>query len=145
MFTINDINSADLPHLARLYEQLSGRQIDPNTMQGTFEKIRDNDDYYLIGARVDNNLLVGTVMAVICHDLVKESRPFLIMENFVVDSGWHRRGVGSMLIGRVEAIATERNCIFVQFCSSSFRTGAHAFYEESGYNPGEVKGFRKYF
>lgn len=145
MFTINEICRNDLPRLSELYGQLSGRRADPEAMTPTFEKIRDNDNYYLLGARSENDFLVGTVMGVVCHDMVKECRPFMIMENFVVDSEWHRKGVGSMLIRHVESIARERNCLFVQFCSSSYRTGAHAFYEESGYNPGEVKGFRKFF
>ena len=144
MYVIDEILDTDLPRLADLYGQLSGRTLDPAAMTPVFHKIRDSEDYYLMGAR-DCGHLVGTVMAVVCHDLVKECRPFLIMENFVVDSRWHRKGVGSRLILKVEEIAKERNCIFVQFCSSSFRTGAHAFYEESGYKPGEVKGFRKYF
>ena len=145
MFTIDDVQSGDLPRLSQLYEQLSGKPVNPEGMKETFARIMDNDDYYLFAARTDDKLLVGTVMAVVCDDLVKECRPFLIMENFIVDAGWHRKGVGSIMIRRVEEIARDRNCIFVQFCSSSYRTGAHAFYEESGYDPGEVKGFRKYF
>ncbi len=145
MYIIDDITGGDLPQLSILYEELSGKPVDPDCMKATFEKISCNDDYYLLGARTDNNHLVGTVMAVVCHDMAKECRPFMIMENFVVDSGWHRKGIGSMLIRRVESIGRDRSCIFVQFCSSSYRTGAHAFYKESGYDPGEVKGFRKFF
>lgn len=144
VITIDEVQSGDLPQLSMLYEQLSGKPVDPVAMKPTFEKIKDDECYYLLGARTNDNLLVGTVMAVVCHDLVKNCRPFLIMENFIVDSEWHRKGIGSMMIRRVEDIAREHNCIFVQFCSSSYRTGAHAFYHESGYNPEEVKGFRKF-
>ncbi|MBP7736028.1 MAG: GNAT family N-acetyltransferase [Spirochaetes bacterium] len=145
MFIINDITISDLPQLAKLYEQLANRDVDPEGMRETFEKITANGDYCLFGARAGDNRLVGTIMAVICHDLVKDCRPFMIMENLVVDAGWHRKGIGSLLMEKVESIARDRNCIFIEFCSSSFRTGAHSFYREAGYDPGEVKGFRKYF
>lgn len=145
MFIVTEITEGDLTGLAGLYEQLENKPVNRSAMKETFEKIRKSGDYYLLGAKAEGNLLVGTVMAVICHDMVKECRPFMILENFIVDRDWRRRGVGSLLMREAEAICRERNCLFVQFCSSSFRTGAHAFYRESGYDPGEVKGFRKYF
>ncbi len=145
MFIITEITEGDLAGLAGLYEQLANRPVNMAAMRGTFAKIRGSGDYYLLGAKAEGGLLVGTVMAVVCHDMAKECRPFMILENFIVDRDWHRRGVGSLLMRKAEAIGRELNCIFVQFCSSSYRTGAHAFYRESGYDPGEVKGFRKYF
>jgi len=145
MFIVTEITEGDLTGLAGLYEQLANKPVNRSAMKETFEKIRESGDYYLLGAKAEGNLLVGTAMAVVCHDMVKECRPFMIPENFIVDRDWRRRGVGSLLMREAEAIGRERNCLFVQFCSSSFRTGAHAFYRESGYDPGEVKGFRKYF
>ncbi|HNW30054.1 MAG TPA: GNAT family N-acetyltransferase [Spirochaetota bacterium] len=145
MFIVTEITEGDLTGLAGLYEQLANKPVNRSAMKETFEKIRESGDYYLLGAKAEGNLLVGTAMAVVCHDMVKECRPFMILENFIVDRDWRRRGVGSLLMREAEAIGRERNCLFVQFCSSSFRTGAHAFYRESGYDPGEVKGFRKYF
>ncbi len=145
MVFIDEITRSDLQQLAKLYEQLANISIDPNGMKDTFEKIFASDDYYLFGARNGDGRLVGTIMGILCHDLVKECRPFMILENLVVDAEWHRKGIGSRLMEKVEAIARERNCIFIEFCSSSFRTGAHAFYKEAGYDPGEVMGFRKYF
>lgn len=145
LMIINDICREDLSRLSELYELLSGRRIDHGKMKEAFERIRDDDDYYLFGARSDDDYLVGTVMAVVCHDLATDGRPFIVMENLIVDPGWHRKGVGSLLVRAVESVARTRNCIYLQFCSSSFRTGAHAFYEEAGYSPEEVKGFRKFF
>jgi len=145
MVIIDNITGNDLPQLAKLYGELANRAIDPNGMKETFEKIAASDDYFLLGARNRDGRLVGTIMGVLCHDLVKECRPFMVMENLVVDAEWHRKGIGSLLMEKIESIARQRNCIFMEFCSSSFRTGAHAFYKESGYDPGEVKGFRKYF
>ena len=142
---VDEIREEDLPRLAALYEQLSMKPVDPRAMKETFMRIRESDDYYLLCARDGGGMPIGTVMGVICHDLVGECRPFMVMENFIVDGEWHRKGVGSLLIRRIEEIGRVRNCLFVQFCSSSFRTGAHEFYRQSGYDPDEVRGFRKYF
>ena len=53
-------------------------------------------------------------------------------------------GLGKLLITAIEKIAKERECIFIQFCSSMFRTTAHSFYNAVGYSDGTVKGYRKY-
>ncbi len=142
---IDALSAGDIPRLSELYGYLSGKGVDAGTIAATFRKISGNDDYYLLGARSDDRYLVGTVMAVVCHDPATGGRPFMVMENLVIDPGWQRKGAGSMLVREAESIARKRNCIYLQFCSSSHRTGAHAFYEEAGFDPGEVKGFRKYF
>ncbi len=82
-------------------------------------------------------------MGILCPDMI-ENRPFMIMENMIVDKNWQGKGVGKLLLKKIETIACENNCLFIQFCSSMFRKGAHNFYYRAGYSPDEVKGFRKW-
>lgn len=143
--TIAPIAHDDLPALAELYGQLAERRLDHEAMGPVFSRMAANPDYFLLGAKSPEGRLVGTIMGLLCHDLATGCRPIMMMENMVVHRDHHRTGVGRRLVERLEAIAREHNCYFIQFCSSSFRTGAHRFYHAAGYDPDLVKGFRKFF
>jgi len=134
----------DLPALAGLYDQLVKEKTDRDRMKEIFINMDKRDDYYLLGAKTENNLLIGSIMGILCLDLLKQGRPFMVMENLIVDSKWHGKGAGKMLLAEIESVARKRNCIFIQFCSSSYREAAHKFYEACGYDLSEVHGFRKF-
>ena len=144
MLRVERIEIADLPQLAGLYDQLVKEKTDRDRMKEIFIKLDKCDDYFLLGAKTGNNLLVGSIMGIICLDLLKQGSPFMVMENLIVDSKWHGKGAGKLLLAEIESIARKRNCIFIQFCSSSYRKAAHKFYEACGYDPNEVHGFRKF-
>lgn len=144
MLKIERIEITDLPQLAGLYDQLVAEKTDRNRMKETFINLAQRDDYYLLGAKTENNLLIGSIMGIVCLDLLKQGRPFMVMENLIVDSKWQGKGAGQLLLAEIESIARKRNCIFIQFCSSSYRQAAHKFYEACGYDLNEVHGFRKF-
>ena len=75
------------------------------------------DDYYLLGAKTENHLLIGSIMGIVCLDLLKQGRPFMVMENLIVDSKWQGKGAGKLLLAEIKCIARKRNCIFMQFFS----------------------------
>jgi GNAT superfamily N-acetyltransferase len=144
MFSVETIKAEDLSALASLYSELAGSVVKPEGMERVFAAIDVSPDYYLFGARSDTGVLAGSVMGIVCMDLCFDERPFMIMENMIVGSAWQGRGVGRLLMETLEKTAEERNCVFIEFCSSWFRTGAHRFYESLGYDPGMVKGYRKF-
>lgn len=144
MLKVQRIEIADLPQLAMLYDQLVEEKTDRVRMKEIFINMYKSDDYYLLGAKTENNLLIGSIMGIVCLDLLKQGMPFMVMENLIVDSKWHGRGAGKLLLAEIESIARKRNCIFIQFCSSSYRKAAHKFYEACGYDLNEVHGFRKF-
>jgi len=142
--SIERIQINDLPQLAGLYDQLVEEKTDRDRMKEIFAKMDKCEDYYLLGAKTENQLLVGSIMGIVCLDLLKQGQPFMVMENLIVDSKWQGKGAGKLLQAEIESIARKRNCIFIQFCSSSYRKAAHKFYEACGYDPNEVRGFRKF-
>jgi len=144
MLRVERIQIDDLPQLAGLYDQLVQEKTNRDKMKEIFISMDKRDDYYLLGAKTDNNLLIGSIMGIVCLDLLKQCRPFMVMENLIVDSRWHGKGAGKLLLAEIESIAIQRNCIFIQFCSSSYRQAAHKFYEACGYDLNEVHGFRKF-
>ena len=108
-----------------------------------FDKIEKNEDYFLLGAKC-NDKLGGSLMGIICHDLVGECKPFMVIENVIVSSKYRGFGIGKKLMNEIERIGKEKGCYYTMFVSGAQRKEAHKFYESLGYRLDEVQGFRKY-
>ena len=55
--SIERIQINDLPQLAGLYDQLVEEKTDRDRMKGIFAKMDKCEDYYLLGAKTENQLL----------------------------------------------------------------------------------------
>ena len=144
MLTIAPIGPSDLEQLALLYEELTGAKTNRVLMESLYKKIAENADYILIGAKDEEQRLVGSVMGIVCTDLVGQCQPFMVLENVVVNEKIRRQGVGLQLVNYMEKCARERNCYYTMLVSLAKRKEAHAFYESLGYKMGVVQGFKKY-
>lgn len=143
MVCISSIVEKDLAELAGLFEELSGLPTDDRAMRQTFSWMAGNPDYVVLGARVDSDL-AGSLMGIICHDLVGSCRPFMVIENVIVLEKYRGRGIGKALMVEIERISIERGCYYVVFVSGSQRKEAHRFYESLGYRLDAVQGFKKF-
>lgn len=139
---IQRIVHRDLPALQDLYEELVGSRGTLSDMERVFEPLNNNEAYYLLGYKLDG-VLAGSVMGVICYDLVNACKPFMVVENVIVSSKAQGKGVGKQLMLALEEIANEHNCEYMMLCSSSYRKEAHQFYVSLGYPIDSVQGFRK--
>ena len=83
MISIQPATAAELDELATLYRELAGRDTPLRKMRKSFEWMQSNPDYIVLGARC-KGILVGSLMGIICHDLVSECRPFMVLENVIV-------------------------------------------------------------
>lgn len=143
MVEIKRIDRNDLKDLSGLFEELSGKKTDIEMMEKSFEWIDQNEDYIVLGATY-NGKLVGSLMGIICHDLVGECKPFMVIENVIVSRDLRGKGIGKKLMAEIERIGKERKCDYTMFVSGSQRRDAHKFYESVGYKLDEVQGFKKY-
>ncbi len=141
--TITPINKDDLYDLSNLYEELSDIKSNISLVQSNFAQIEKNENYYLLGAKIDNKL-VGSLMGIHCLDLVGECRPFMIIENVIVSNTHRSKGIGKELMNEIENIAKYLDCYYIIFVSSNERKNAHKFYESMGYDKDKVKGFKKF-
>ena len=105
--------------------------------------MESNPSYVVLTAKEDN-LVVGSVMGVICLDLVGKCKPFMVIENVVVKSTWRGRGIGAMLMEEIEKIGRKENCYYTMLVSGGNRKDAHQFYKAIGYNLDFVQGLKKY-
>lgn len=97
----------DLFELAQLYKQFWNEDSCVETMNTQFIKFQKNDSHILISA-IDNNKLIGSFMGVICEELYGDCKPFLVLENMIVDINYRNKGIGKALITKLEEIATKR-------------------------------------
>ena len=112
--------------LAQLYEELSGEKTNLCKMKENFKVMELNPNYILLTAK-ENNLVVGSVMGIICLDLVRQCRPFMVIENVIVKNDWRGRGIGVKLMEEIERIGRKRECYYTMFVSGVQRKDAHQF------------------
>lgn len=87
--------------------------------------------------------LVGTLDILIVPNLTHGARPFMLVENVVVDRATRRRGVAAALMRAAVDSARSANCYKIQLVSNLARVEAHRFYESAGFTP-SATGFRRY-
>ena len=143
MVTIREIEADSLLALSELYTELINKSTDFNKLEAVYKVIKADSHYILLGAYIEGELL-GSVMGIICYDLVGECKPFMVIENVVVSSRARRQGVGQKLMAAMEVIARERDCWYIILVSGEQRKEAHIFYEALGYREEKVEGYRKH-
>lgn len=143
MVIIREAVKSDLVGLSMLFEELMNTKSNIDKMTKTFRYIQNDESYKLLVAE-QNGKLVGSVMGVLCYDLVEECKPFMVLENIVVASEVRGQGIGAKLMREIEEVAKENEVKYTMFVSMSSREEAHKFYEEIGYKKNMVQGFKKF-
>lgn len=139
---IAKLTERDLDALSALFRQFWDEESRLDRMQSTFARLAGNPAYILLSAK-HNDRLVGFAMGIICEELYGECKPFMIIEDLIVDNNLRRGGIGSALMRELEKAAIEHGCCQIIFVTESNRTEAHRFYESFGYGNNSCKGFKK--
>ncbi len=144
MATVGFIQESDLPRLAELYAELTPDDAHPldAMREGFLAMAEERDRYFLVGVWEEGELS-GSATGIVCRQLNHDSRPLMLMENFVVAEKHRRKGFGKLLIAEIERLAAGSGCRCVLFVSGMKRTDAHAFYESAGYPKDAERGFKK--
>ena len=140
---IFELKEQDLPDLAELYRQFRGEESSLDEMRETFRRLKRDPDYTFLCAR-DGGRLLGSVLGIVCEELYGDCRPFMVVEDVIVDKEQRRRGIGSMLMRAIEEQAGNRNCSYIMLVTDSTRIDAQGFYQSLGYHPEDYKGYKKY-
>jgi GNAT superfamily N-acetyltransferase len=142
----------DLPRILELYLQLSIPPVEWDSLDNqvldthkqAFSEITAMPGCEVIVAEEDGQV-IGTSMLTIVPNLTHSGKPWIIVENVVVDSKYRRTGAGKLLMEYIKSKALEAGCCKIQLMSDKRRTEeAHKFYKAIGYNA-TAEGFRMYF
>lgn len=132
----------DIPELALLYKQFWNENSSVELMEKRFLELQNNPGYVFVCALV-NNRLIGSVLGIICQELYGECKPFLLVEDLIVDEKYRRKGAGKALMIEIERIAIQHECYQILFITENDRIDTIAFYTFLGFNPNTHKGFKK--
>ena len=139
---IRDMAAGDIPQLEKLYRQFWNEESSRETMTAQFEELQTKGTHIFLSA-MEKDKLVGSVMGVMCGELYGDGKPFLVLENMIVDKDYRHRGVGTALISELEKAAAHRNCSQVILVTEKNRVDAVRFYESAGYSSQTHVGFKK--
>lgn len=141
---IRDIEIGDLIQLKHLLNQLVETEVNEDVLEVIVGRVFANEAYNMFGL-FDGDKLVATVSLIKGFDVTGDGTDFYILENFVVDGDYRRKGIGTLLLQYVEDFIRRHKGRSVIFTSSAVRKDAHDFYYRNGYKQDFVKGFKKYF
>jgi GNAT superfamily N-acetyltransferase len=125
------VSAEDAARIAVLCQQL-GYPASPEQVQQRLHRIQQNEDHVLYVAERSDGHVIGWVHVYV-RQLVVTDRHAEI-GGLVVGEGYHRQGVGRLLMEQVERWAREKGCGAVYVRSNVIRDDAHAFYEGIGYS-----------
>ena len=140
---IRELNEGDLESLIKLYEQLDGRN-------GEFaveaalpiwkNEIAENPNIKYFGA-VENGKVVSTCFCAIIPNLTRLGGAIGFIENVVTDKDFRKQGLGKKVMDKAIEFAREKNCYKVILESGAWRTEAHQFYRNLGFDDTAKKSF----
>ncbi|HNX13741.1 MAG TPA: GNAT family N-acetyltransferase [Oscillospiraceae bacterium] len=138
---IRDLVMEDMAQLAALHEQFWGDKSDVERMKSEFPVIMQENRHIILVAERDG-IVIGSVMGIVCRELYGDCRPFMVVEDMVVDRQSRRGGIGFQLLTELEKRARERNCAQMLLVTEADRIAACGLYEKYGFQKNN-KGYKK--
>ena len=140
---IRELNEGDLESLLKLYEQLDGKNSgfavdDARTIWKN--EIAENPNIKYFGA-VENGKVVSTCFCAIIPNLTRLGGAIGFIENVVTDKDFRKQGLGKKVMEKAIEFAREKNCYKVILESGAWRTEAHQFYRNLGFDDTAKKSF----
>ena len=138
--TVRSMVLEDIPELAELYRQFINQSSNVPEMTNVLKRLLTREDYIFLSA-IEETKLIGSVQGIVCEQLYGIARPFLVVQNFIVDQDHRRKGVARLLLAELENRAIEKGCYHCDLITYANREEACSFYRASGFTA-DV-GFRK--
>lgn len=130
---IRVINVLDAKDIQQLCKNELGYDVAINVVKTQIEKLSVDNKHHIIAVYEDNRTkkVVGFVHAEMYENLYSDIG--LNILGLVVESGFQGKGIGRNLMKFIEEIALKNSIRYIRLNSTSYRIGAHRFYESIGY------------
>jgi GNAT superfamily N-acetyltransferase len=128
--TVREARLSDSPAIAELISQL-GYPTTPDEMAARLEPILSNQEYITFLAEVGGEI-VGLAGARL-GNAFEFAGGYARLTGLVVGESWRSKGIGELLLDRIEVWAREQGVSRVILTSSAHRKRAHQFYLRHGY------------
>lgn len=130
---IEEVSEDELEQLAQLYQHLLPNEVSIDRMREVLARNRTNPYHVVLAAKVEGNV-VGSLLAVCCDMLFGQCRPFMVIEDVVVDEAHRRRGIGRALMDRAKRHAHSLDCSYIMLITDRRSPEPREFYTALGYN-----------
>ena len=140
---IRELNEGDLESLLKLYEQLDGKNSGFSVEDARIiwkNEIAEYPNIKYFGA-VENGKVVSTCFCAIIPNLTRLGGAICFVENVVTDKDFRKQGLGKKVMEKAIEFAREKNCYKVILESGAWRTEAHQFYRNLGFDDTAKKSF----
>ena len=129
--------ASDLPAVRELYRQLHldnyrETEVSPAKMRRQFAKLARDPRHHLLIAE-SGGRIVGTTHVIVVPHLGHALKPFVVVENVVVDASARASGIGRALMAEAGRIARRHGCYKISLTTNLRRRGAHRFYRRLGW------------
>ena len=133
----------DYEEVLRLLTQLEEVEVklDSNLRIGYFEteegkvaakkSLRKHNVIFLV-AEDDNNCVAGFIFGKVSRNVWWNYQPVAFINDFVVDSGYRRQGIGEMLFLEFEKTAKKQGASYIRLLAFPTNTPAINFYKKHG-------------
>ena len=129
---IREIESRDYASAAAIWRNVLGfSSVTDEIVAQTYEKMKSDNRYRTFVADADGEI-VGFATAVQTL-AIGYPNGYIKMNGLAVLPAFQRRGIGKMLMERVEQLAAQCGASMIGLASGFQRTDAHTFYEHLGY------------
>lgn len=126
------MKSCDYESIAAIWREVFGpSSVTDQSVAAVCEQMKGDSRYRIFVAEVNGHVvgLVTTVESL----AINLPKGYIKVNGLAVLPEFRHRGIGKMLMERVEKLALERNSSLVGITSGFQRTEAHEFYEHLGY------------
>lgn len=132
----------ELLDVLRLLRQMNPEDQAPGTAAAVekWRRIRAQAGRCVLVAVVDD-AVVGTADCIVIENLTRGTRPYMLIENVVVDAARRRSGVGTALMRSAIERAADADCYKVQLLADDTPVN-HGFYGSCGLRP-DAQGFKQ--
>ena len=113
-------------------------KIDQKTLE---EKYIDSSHFIFVAKHAGRDV-IGCVLAEKRNDYVRNSS-FIYITYLAVHHDFRGKGIGRLLVERIEKMCVDMNCSAIELTSANFRVGTHCFYKALGYTVKKTTHFIK--
>lgn len=126
---VRRMQSKDVERVSSLCEQF-GYPARSEEVEARFQYLQELDEHQIFVAE-DDTVVIGWIHAHGIHSL--SSSPYVEIRGIVVDYRYRQRGVGRLLMTRMEQWAINNGYRVVRLRSGTSRPESHQFYPKLGY------------
>ncbi len=140
---IEDLKYEDIEECYEMNKQIFNEEHGLEEVKELYKKLYNNKENYRFLVAKMGRKIVGYTSVIMAYKLFDGNRPLMTLWWVGTHPDYRHQGIASKMFEKIEQIAKENDCELIYFTSENYRTGAHQFYQNMGYDMNKNKAFEK--